>query len=304
MARQYKNSYKWFSAWNYEAGIEYLNGMSEQGWQLIRGGAVSSRFKRNPDVRYRYQLDFGKVEDMGLYLETFREQGWEYVSSTFNGWRYFRKLYDPALPENAYEIFTDRASLAEMQGRWARIVTALCAPIALLFVLLTLRLLLRPDLPALAQALTLAMELAVLIRGIVIMRDPARSKNRRHDGALVAAFFAVLLLGSAASIALTELRFNTRSDMRSDYVAIEPERPLDWAGFEVKYRDSYYLDLDVEADAPLTVTLAAADGKTIYTATEASLHEKDLRLRLARGFYKLYLSDYAGGRLEAALRVD
>ena len=85
MAANYKNSYKMYSAWNYQKEVEDLNKASEQGWQLVRGGCFHSRFVKNPDVQFRYQLDFGKIEDMGRYIETFREQGREYINSTFNG---------------------------------------------------------------------------------------------------------------------------------------------------------------------------------------------------------------------------
>ena len=40
--------------------------MSEKGWQLIKGGLFSNYYKKNEDIRYRYQLDFNtKIEDMG-----------------------------------------------------------------------------------------------------------------------------------------------------------------------------------------------------------------------------------------------
>lgn len=72
MARQYKKSYKFYTAWNYQRELEDLNKASEKGWQLIQGGSFSSKFKWNPDVRYRYQLDYpGEIEDMGRYIETF-----------------------------------------------------------------------------------------------------------------------------------------------------------------------------------------------------------------------------------------
>lgn len=84
MARQYKTSHRVYTAWNYQKEIEDLNKASEQGWQLIKGGCFSSKFKWNPDVRYRYQIDYpGKVEDMGRYIETFREQGWEFINATY-----------------------------------------------------------------------------------------------------------------------------------------------------------------------------------------------------------------------------
>ena len=108
MAAEYKRSFRMYSAWNYMQEVEDLNKMSDEGWQLVRGGCFHSKFVKNPDIRYRYQLDYQKIDDMARYIEIFREQGWEYVNSTFNGWHYLKKLYDPALPDEAYEIFTDR----------------------------------------------------------------------------------------------------------------------------------------------------------------------------------------------------
>ena len=101
MGKQYKRSFKVYSAWNYQREIEDLNRASEQGWQLVKGGCFHSVFEKNPNVQYRYQLDYRRIDNMGRYIETFREQGWEYVNSVFNGWHYFRKLYDPTQPEQA-----------------------------------------------------------------------------------------------------------------------------------------------------------------------------------------------------------
>ena len=99
---QYKRKFGIYSAWNYELEIEDLNRMSADGWQLIKGGGLfSNKFKRNTELQYRYQLDFQpNIEDKGRYIETFREQGWEYINSTFNGWHYFRKLFS--------ELFLDQ----------------------------------------------------------------------------------------------------------------------------------------------------------------------------------------------------
>ena len=94
MAGETKTSFKMYSAWNYQKEIEDLNKASLEGWQLKKGGGFHSTFVKNPDVCYRYQLDYGRIDDMGRYIETFREQGWEYINSTFNNWHYFRKAYD------------------------------------------------------------------------------------------------------------------------------------------------------------------------------------------------------------------
>ena len=75
MSNNTNTSYKMDSAWNYRKEIEELNHASEQGWQLVKDGRFHSKFVKNPDVCYRCQLDFGKIEDMTRYFETFREQG-------------------------------------------------------------------------------------------------------------------------------------------------------------------------------------------------------------------------------------
>ena len=195
MAPEYRTSYKMYSAWNYGKEIEDLNKASEQGWQLVKGGSFHSRFEKNPDLQYRYQIDFGKIENMGLYIETFREQGWEYINSTFNGWHYFRKIYDPSLPEEAYEIFTDRESLHEMNSRWARLALIVGGVIGLFAIYNLIQMIRMPELPRLALLLTFAVESAVLIRGGLIMHDPDSGRIHRRDGALLAVFFAVVVIG-------------------------------------------------------------------------------------------------------------
>ena len=108
---EYKRKFGVYAAWNYELKLEEFNAMSEQGWQLLDVGLFSRRYKKNTEVQYRYQMDFHPgIEDKGRYLETYREQGWEYVSTSFNGWYYFRKLYDQSLLQEEYEIFTDTPS--------------------------------------------------------------------------------------------------------------------------------------------------------------------------------------------------
>lgn len=136
--RQHKTSHRVYGAWEYRREIEDLNRESRDGWQLVRGGCFYSRFERDEGITYRYQIDFrGKIENMPHYLESFRDQGWEYINSTFNGWHFFRKVYHPDLPENEYEIYTDEVSLAQMHGRWRRMAMIL-GSILLLVALVTL----------------------------------------------------------------------------------------------------------------------------------------------------------------------
>ena len=293
MPGKYKTSYKVYSAWNYQKEVEDLNKASEQGWQLIKGGCFHSRFVRNPDVRYRYQLDYQKIDDMPRYIETFREQGWEYINSTFNGWHYLRKLYDPSLPEEAYEIFTDRESLQEMNGRWARLAMFGGIVLGLFALIYAIRMFRQPDLPSLVQLLTFAIESAVLFRGMFIMRNPESSRNRKGDGAFLTVFFAVILLGAGGSIALGTLRPGFSTDQRADSVDT-PITDNRWIDFKVHYPDNYYLDLDMEAPEAMTFEIIDENGEVVYSVTETSFQEEDIRLKLARGEYSLSLSYKTG----------
>ena len=294
MAPEYRTSYKMYSAWNYGKEIEDLNKASEQGWQLVKGGSFHSRFEKNPDLQYRYQIDFGKIENMGLYIETFREQGWEYINSTFNGWHYFRKIYDPSLPEEAYEIFTDRESLHEMNSRWARLALIAGSVIGLFAIYNLIQMIRMPELPRLALLLTFAVESAVLIRGGLIMHDPDSGRIHRRDGALLAVFFAVVVIGLGSFLALS----STRPDLKTFQKAASSDLPAvdaEWNSFDVKYRDNYYIDLELKSDEPLTVKIVDADGSEVWSRTAENFTEKNIRVNLPKGAYKLLFSHGRSG---------
>ncbi len=178
MAGQYKTTFAMYAAWNYGREIEALNEESERGWQLVKAGNFHSRFRKNDNIRFRYQLDYApRMEDMGRYIETFREQGWEYINSTYNGWHYFRKLYDPALPEEEYEIFTDRESLKEMNGRWAKMAAVFAAITAVVLAIYLIMFIRRPCWPYGLLTVEFALLLAVLARGhydVMLSGGPGR----------------------------------------------------------------------------------------------------------------------------------
>ena len=300
MSKNYKTSFMFYSAWNYQKEVEDLNRESEKGWQLVKGGCFHSRFVKNPDIQYRYQLDFRQVEDMGRYIEMFREQGWEYVSSTFNGWHYFRKLYDPSLPEEAYEIFTDRESLQEMNSRWARIALGIGIALALFGILSAVRMITAPELPRLVQMLTFFVESAVLLRGSLIMRNPDASRSRRGDSALLGIFFAVILLGAAGGIILQDMRPNLSTEQQEDTLS-EPLTDNRWADFKVRYTDNYYLDLEFESDGPLTFAVINEADEAVYTETGTSFSKENIRIRLSKGQYSFSMSCETGFHLKCSI---
>jgi hypothetical protein len=300
MARQYKTSYKAYSAWNYEKEIEDLNAASEQGWQLVKGGCFHSRFVKNPDVRYRYQIDYCSPDDMGRYIETFREQGWEYVNSTFNGWNYFRKLWDPALPEEEYEIFTDRESLKEMNGRWVRFALGLGIVLGLFTVIWIIRMILTPQLPILAQLIVYAAIAVMLLRGALIMRNPDSSKSRRGDGRLLAVYLLIVVLGTAATVWLGVARpyFNTDTISESLSEPMVDNRAID---FDVKYKDNYYIDLKIDAKAPFTFSIVDEAGEKVFTTTAEHYEESGIKQKLSKGHYWLSMSCDDGYDMEFSI---
>lgn len=308
MARQYKTSHRVYTAWNYQKEIEDLNKASEQGWQLIKGGCFSSKYKWNPDVRYRYQFDYpGKVEDMGRYIETFREQGWEYINATFNGWHYFRKAYDPALPEVPYEIFTDRSSLKEMNDRWAKLVMGLSVLIAVFTAIQMILYFLTPTLPALLRIVTFGVMLAVFTHGIMAMKNPERRKSARWDSVFFAAFLLVVIAGNIGSALLTENRPYFNSMYVSEDVAAIPaelDHALEWHTIEIAYSDNYYIDLDITSDSPVSFCIRNESGETVYTVKGSSVAEENIKIKLEEGTYTILFSDFAGGSLNVSLDID
>ena len=306
---EYKRKFGIYAAWNYELEVEELNKMSEQGWQLVKGGLISNKFKKNTEVQYRYQLDYQPViEEKGRYLETFREQGWEYVNSTFNGWHYFRKIYDASQPEEQYEIFTDTVSMREMNNRWAIVGMVLAALLVVYLAVQILYMMIHPNLPGLVRTLYLGFILAVLLRGIVIMKNTNKRKNARFDKWLMPIFFAGMILGSIAIVSLTENRprYIFMNMVAEYYEAIpkELDEAQDWTVFEVKYPDNYYLDLMIDAETPICVSFVSENGEVAYTVTTAEFEEENIRLWLPKGAYSMYFSDFAGGRISASASIE
>lgn len=122
MDKKTKHTFKTYAAWDFEKEAEEFNRMSEKGWQLVVGGCFHQKYEFDDSVVYRYQIDFNnKISDKARYDETFLEMGWERINSTFNGWHIFRKKYDPSLPEEEYEIYTDTQSRIEMLKRWRNV---------------------------------------------------------------------------------------------------------------------------------------------------------------------------------------
>lgn len=311
--KEYKRVWNAYAAWDYTREIEDLNKMSDNGWQLIKGGCFSNRYKKNDSMRYRYQLDFNpNIEDMGRYIETFREQGWEYVNSTFNGWHYFRKLYDKAGDD--YEIYNDTESLKEMHAKWQKLGRAFIVILSLLTLLELFFTIRYPRIHSAILTLTLLIEAFVIGRGIFVLRNPQRADGHKRSWNGMPAFLSVLLIGMVGTIVLMSLRssnsFNTKSE---DYPAISSNADaVDWGEAKVVFPDFYNFEVSGYTATPMTWAIVNTQTGEVVSqiridsskAKDGKKFKEDHNLFLKRGTYKLYGSDFAGGSFDLHVSLN
>ena len=179
------NSHKFYAVWEYKREENDLNEASKNGLQLIKGGCFHSTFRRDHSRRYIYQLDYcTKIPDMDRYIECFRDAGWEYINSTFNGWHYFRRPYSPDLDPEDAKIYTDRESMFEMENRWfARIRAA--SVIFLLMGLVYVGITLLHGFPVAAEQIPLLLEsiIFLLLSATFFLAWRSVSQTRRGERA-------------------------------------------------------------------------------------------------------------------------
>lgn len=312
--KEYKRVWNVYAAWDYTREIEDLNKMSDNGWQLIKGGLFSNQYKKNDSLRYRYQLDFNpKIEDMGRYIETFREQGWEYVNSTFNGWHYFRKLYDKAGDD--YEIYNDSQSLKEMHAKWQKTGTAFTVMLALFAILELIFTIRHFRLYSAVLTLTLIIEAIVIGRGVFVLRNPQRADGHKRSWNGMPVFETVLILGIVAVIGLMVLRddnsFNTKSEMYSP-ISADIADAVDWGDVKVVYPDYFEFEVSGYTSSPMTISVVntqtgeVADQIRVDSskAKDGKKFKEEHNVLLKRGTYKLYGSDFAGGAIDLHVSLD
>ena len=285
-----RNSYKTYAAWEFDREIQDLEEQSKNGWQLIKGGCFHSKFSFDDTVRYRYALDFNQgIEDPARYRETFAEQGWEYINSTFNGWHYFRKAYDPSLPEEEYQIYTDTASRKEMANRWKRVARIL-GGIELILGIVLLGMNFR--LPAIHSICTAAGSVLLGLLLVLSGRWIGRSDRRRVSARMLIPIFLLFVI----SLVFGNFRMNFTT--QTEYIV--PEDTSAWQfDFDVKLPDIYTLDVSVDAPEKAMIAIvkeSSSDGSSagaydtlpqFYTAEGTQIKQRT-RLFLTPGTYTVY----------------
>ena len=279
-----------YAAWEFDREIQDLEERSRNGWQLIKGGCFHSKFAFDDSVQYRYALDFNQgIADPARYRETFAEQGWEYINSTFNGWHYFRKAYDPSLPEEEYQIYTDTASRKEMANRWKRIACILGGiELALGIVLLGINFL-RPAIHSICSALgAVLLGLLLVLSGRWIGRPDRRRLSIRMLIPVFVLFVASFVFDG----------FRTGFTTQTEYIV--PEDGSAWQfNFDVKLPDTYTLDVSVDAPEKAMIVIVKGvsdDGASAvtydtlpqYYTAEGARIEQRTRLFLTPGTYTAY----------------
>ncbi len=258
-----------YPAWEYRRELDDLNALSDEGWQLQRGGCFHSVFYRDETARYRYALDYNnRIDDPARYRDTFAEQGWEFVSDTFNGWHFFRKRYDPSLPPEEYEIYTDEQSVQDMAGRWSRLGYTFGGVELAVTVVNGLMALRRPSVTGIAITLAcLVLGVMILVGARRIRRPAAGGKPRGSMGWCFGAVFAIL----AVALLFGVLRCYQTSS--TEYVYDPAASPWTWE-FSVPLPDFYTLEAEAETPALVEVTVSHKDGKAVENMGGTDLRGK------------------------------
>ena len=128
--------------WKYRRVLDICNEQSKQGYQLEKIRVFGkSTFIKDESKIYIYEVDFNMVifkkgKQRDDYLEMFKEQGWEFVDNTFNGFSIFRKEYNKENSDEDYKIYTDKESTEEFYRRienLLKIIRVMIIPIEVFF---------------------------------------------------------------------------------------------------------------------------------------------------------------------------
>ena len=289
--KETKNIYKIYAAWEFERERQDLEAQSQKGWQLIKGGLFRNKFAFDDSVEYRYALDFNQdIDDPARYRATFAEQGWEYLNSTFHGWHYFRKVYDPSAPEEEYQIYTDTASGKEMADRWRRIARILGVTELVLGIVFLGMNFLHPAFSGICLNLT------CVLLGLLLTfstRWIGRSDRRGVSGWMLIPIF-VLFVTALVFGGFRMKGFRTQTEY------IVPEEDSAWqCQFNVKLPDIYTLNVSVDAPKDVRIVIvkespgqesygAAYDTLPLYYTAEGTQIEQTSYLFLTPGTYSIY----------------
>ena len=284
-----KISHAAYAAWDYKKEIEDLNKKSQEGWQLVKGGCFKSIYEQNDQVCYRYQLDYNTdIENKVLYLEMFEDQGWEYINSTFNGWHFFRKPYNPELPEEEYEIYTDSSAIPDMERRWVRLAYSFMAVISAFLVFMIIRMIQYPEWTRVPMILFEIDFIVFLGLGIYRIRKKERHVKKIFS---LSTMMAIAVVCWLAGIVLGALKPDCSNTLEGD-----TNGGTYYKDFTVHYPDNFYLDLEMDNDSPVTFRIDDANGEAVYTNSDKKTRVENKRIWLKRGDYRIGIASEKGDK--------
>ena len=130
MAKQ-KTKFGWFTIPEWEKEERWLREQHKNGWKLIKATPPGFyKFEQCEPEDVIYQLDYNQegLDNIGEYIQMFRDCGWEYVT-TMVGYAYFRKPATEMVEDEG--IFCDDESKMEMiervyRGRMIPLIVIFC----------------------------------------------------------------------------------------------------------------------------------------------------------------------------------
>lgn len=282
-----KVSHKAYPAWEYEREILDLNQESINGWQLVKAGCFRSKFEEDHSIVYRYQMDFDQhISNKMRYVEAFREQGWEHVSSTFNGWHFFRKKYDSNLPEEEYQIYTDMPSREELASRWSRFMIPLGVFSTVILILCILRMITAFEISRLGILLEFVVLELILINGVIGIRKAARGEMAKKSfpfGRLL----ALMVLGILFFTTVATLKEYSSAEINQK---IGKDTGIVEDTLNVKLPDYYYVDFVGSSGAAVTFQILGEDETVIYQKNGKEFQIENEPIFLKKGTYRILIS--------------
>lgn len=296
-----KTKFNMFPDWCYEQEQKDLDRLSADGWHLVKPGQHFHKYEQDTTTRYRYQMDYQNDElDLERYEEIYAEQGWELLGSS-RGWHYFRKPYDPTVPEEAYEIFTDEESITVLRKRWVR--TALIGILSsfLLFLLGAFAFYRFPSWQTLIPLIFVGIEIMYCFYSIVRIRHPKKQRCPKaafgitllYAGSLTLCVFA--FFGARfAHIGTTQGHIHTVDAP----IPAAPENAMELDSFEIYLSDNYLMNFFIVADASICFTIRNQQGDAVFTVTADNCHYPWHCIGLKRGTYTAYFSNFSGSKAQ------
>lgn len=300
MAGSTKKKIRLFLAFDYDLEEEHINSMSKQGWQLKKGGLFHHSYIKG-DQDYRYQLDFNlKVkkdyDEFNRYLDKYKEQGWEHINSTINGWHYFRKLYIPGTDEEGYSLNTDDTSLNKMLRKWNHIARTLQVVYIIYTIFSIINLAALGNTLAGLSSMLSFLAITLLQLGMLTMKGKRVRPNKKSP---TRTFISYTLLGGMgiSFILMLYLLFFGFYIQRIEYSTQINCNTQDFRGdFTIKKDGFYMLDIKSKSERGTLMIQISRDDKIIYNCGGSKVTVSNKRLCLKEGEYNVdviyYLEDY------------